>query len=149
MGAFSPTPQRLPLRDGEALGWRPAFCANNRTMPRAPFFAATIFATLLAGCAALGSGSSDGRDIGELCVSRGGTAPNCGPVQVSRSKDRVKLRVADMTYDLKLEQDQLDLTLIQGTTLIDTFSAPYAWNEQVLRFVDVDRQVFYQVRFGR
>lgn len=67
---------------------------------------------------------------------------------VSLSNSRAKVRVSDITYDLKFEVGQLDVLLIHGSTLVDVFSAAYTWGEEYLYFVDTDRRVSYRVRFA-
>jgi len=107
-----------------------------------------VIAASLAGCSVVQRVPSDGLYAGELCVGTGSNPPNCGAAEVSLSKGRAKVRVSDLVYDLLLEDGQLDLMLVHGTTLVDVFSAPYSWNERFLFFIDQDRRVYYRVRFA-
>ena len=117
-------------------------------MCSAPKLVGVVLALGLAGCSVAPRAPSDGRYDGELCVATGAGPPNCGAAQVSLANGRAKVRVNDLVYDLLLEDGQLDVMLIHGTTLVDVFSTTYAWDERFLRFVDTDRRVYYRVRFA-
>ena len=121
---------------------------NPAPLVRALRLAGVVFATGLIGCATLQQVPADGRYDGELCVSAASGAPNCGTAEVSLFKGRAKVRVSDIVYNLQLEDGQLELMLVHGSVLVDAFSTTYSWDRRFLRFVDVDRRVYYRVRFA-
>ena len=114
----------------------------------APGLAALALSIVLAGCSVLAPVPGDGIFDGELCVASGSGPLNCGSAKVSLSNGRAKVRVSDFTYDLLLEDGQLELMLIHDRTLVDTWSASYSWDYHFLRFIDQERRVFYRVRFA-
>ena len=90
-----------------------------------------------------------GRHDVELCVA---TSPNaaasCGPARAEvRSGGAIDVRVADVVYALHLRSSQLNVSTKQERVQIDAFDAPYEWIGETLRFVDVDKNVRYEVRF--
>ena len=107
-----------------------------------------LAALALTGCASIHQAADDGRYDGELCVASGSGPLNCGAADVFLSHGRAKVRVSDMTYDLQLEDGQLDLMLVHGTMLVDVFSASYSWKGRFLSFVDAERKTYYRVRFA-
>jgi hypothetical protein len=90
-----------------------------------------------------------GRYAGELCVATGDAQADCGPVAVTLgARGAVRVRVADLAYELQLHRAQLDLVLMHGTVQIDGFTAPYQWKGNTLEFADPDKPVHYRVRVG-
>ena len=118
-------------------------------MYRVPRVAGVALAIGLAGCALVQLVPSDGSYDGELCVSTGNGAPNCGAAEVSLSKGIARVQVSDMVYHLMLlESGRMDLILMHGAVHVDDFSATYTWEDSFLRFVDADRRVRYRIRFA-
>lgn len=91
-----------------------------------------------------------GRYEATLCVTTAASAPpSCGAAELDiRSASRARVRVADIVYRLHLRPAQLDVATMHGTMQIDEFSAEYEWQGDVLRFVDVDKEVKYEVKTG-
>ncbi len=89
-----------------------------------------------------------GRYPATLCVTTSASAPaQCGAAELDvRSASRAQLTVADIVYRLQLRPAQLDVTTLHGTMQIDEFSAEYEWQGALLRFVDADKGVRYEVR---
>ena len=114
----------------------------------APKLAALALAATLTGCSVLQRAPADGGYNGELCTATAAGPLNCGAAEVSLSNSRAKVRVSDFTYDLFLEDGQLDLMLIHDRTPVDVWSARYSWDKQFLHFVDSERRVYYRVRFA-
>ena len=103
---------------------------------------------MLAGCSMLQRVPTDGLYVGELCTAVVTGPLNCGAAEVFLSKDRAKVRVSDLIYDLSLEQEQVEVMLVHGRTLVDVWSASYSWDHHYLRFIDLERRTFYRVRFA-
>ncbi|MCE9660050.1 MAG: hypothetical protein K8R60_15925 [Burkholderiales bacterium] len=91
-----------------------------------------------------------GRYEATLCVSASASAPpSCGAAELEvRSATRAEVRVADIVYRLSLRPAQVDVTTLHGRMQIDEFSAEYAWQGDVLSFIDTDKQARYEVRTG-
>ena len=90
-----------------------------------------------------------GRYAAQLCVTTIPAPSNCGPAQVElRRGGAVHVRVDDLVYHLKLHRGRIDLMLMHGAVEIDDFVAPYQWSGPLLQFIDADRGVLYEVRFG-
>ena len=91
-----------------------------------------------------------GRYEATLCVTASASAPpSCGPAELEvRSAGRAEVRVADIVYRLNLRPSQVDVTTLHGRMRVDEFSAEYAWHDDVLSFVDTDKQARYEVRAG-
>ncbi|MDE2298524.1 MAG: hypothetical protein KGK18_10195 [Burkholderiales bacterium] len=90
-----------------------------------------------------------GRYAAQLCVTTIPAPSNCGPAQVDlRTGGAVHVRVDDLVYHLKLHRGRIDLMLMHGAVEIDDFVAPYQWAGRQLQFIDADRGVLYEVRFG-
>lgn len=104
----------------------------------------------VAGAPAWAAGPAPGRYEAQLCVTTAASAPpTCGPAELDvRSAARVQVRVADIVYRLHLRPAQLDVATMHGTMQIDEFSAEYEWQGDVLRFVDADKEVKYEVKTG-
>jgi len=100
--------------------------------------------------AAGAAGPPPGRYQAALCVATSpAAAPNCGDALLEiRADERLRVSVADIVYRLHLRPRQLDVATMHGAVQIDAFSAEYAWSDGVLRFVDVDKAVRYEVRPG-
>ena len=118
---------------------------DRRVAPR--IFGLTL-AILLAGCSALERVPAAGLYAGELCTAVVAGPLNCGEAEVFLSKDRAKVRVSDFIYDLSLGKGQVEIMLVHGRTLVDTWSAGYSWDHHYLRFIDQERRTFYRVRFA-
>ena len=110
--------------------------------------AALALAATLTGCSVLQRVPADGLYNGELCTATAAGPLNCGAAAVSLSNGRAKVRVSDFTYDLLLEDGQLEVMLVHGRTLVDVWNASYSWDKQFLHFVDSERRVYYRVRFA-
>ena len=102
----------------------------------------------LAGCAVVAGAPTDGHYDGELCVATGRNPPSCGPADVKMSKGFAQVQVSDIVYRLSMKAGKLDMVLMHGTLQIDGFSAPFTWEDRVLRFEDPEKPVFYRIRFG-
>ena len=90
-----------------------------------------------------------GRYAAQLCVTTIPAPSNCGPAQVElRPGGALHVRVDDLVYHLKLHRSRIDLMLMHGAVEIDDFVAPYQWAGRQLQFIDTDRGVLYEVRFG-
>lgn len=90
-----------------------------------------------------------GRYAAQLCVTTIPAPSNCGPAQVDlRPGGALRVRVDDLVYHLKLHRKRVDLMLMHGAVEIDDFVAPYQWAGHQLQFIDADRGVLYEVRFG-
>ena len=90
-----------------------------------------------------------GRYAAELCVTTIPAPPNCGLAQVDlRRGGAVRVRVDDLVYHLKLHRSRIELMLMHGAVEVDDFIAPYQWAGRLLQFIDTDRGVLYEVRFG-
>lgn len=103
---------------------------------------------MLAGCATLQRVPADGLYDGEMCTAVVAGPLHCGAAEVFLSKDRAKVRVSDLIYDLTLDEGQVDVMLVHGRTLVDVWSASYSWEHHYLRFIDQERRTFYRVRFA-
>lgn len=115
----------------------------------APGIVRVALATMLAGCSTLQQRvPADGLYAGELCTAVVAGPLDCGAADVFISKDRAKVRVSDLIYDLSLEEGQVEVMLVHGLTLVDVWSASYSWDHHYLRFIDQDRRTFYRVRFA-
>ena len=127
-----------------ALFMRPA------SRVRTPFAAGLLLGlAALQASAATAARPAPGRYTAELCVMTIPALPNCGPAQVDlRRGGAVHLRVDDLEYHLKLHRGRIDLMLMHGAVEIDDFVAPYQWAGRQLQFIDADRGVLYEVRFG-
>ncbi len=90
-----------------------------------------------------------GRYPGRLCVSVGEAPADCGAAQVDvRSRQRLVLRISDLSYQLQLASSQVDVVLMHGTMQIDGFVASYEWDGGTLRFIDLDKRTRYAVELG-
>ena len=100
--------------------------------------------------AASAAGPPPGRYQASLCVATSiAAAPNCGDALLEiRTDNRLRVTIADIVYRLRLRPRQLDVATMHGAVQIDAFSAEYAWSDGVLRFVDADKAVRYEVRPG-
>lgn len=102
----------------------------------------------LAGCTIVRGAPTDGHYEGELCVATGSNPPSCGPADVKLSSGFAQVQVSDIVYRLSMTAGRLDLVLMHGTMQIDGFSAPFTWDDRVLRFEDPDKPVRYRIRFA-
>ena len=100
--------------------------------------------------AATAAAPAPGRYEATLCVSAAASAPpSCGPAELDvRSTSRADMRFADIVYLLSLRSAQVDVTTLHGRMQSDEFSAEYAWEGDVLSFVDADKQARYEIRTG-
>lgn len=103
---------------------------------------------MLAGCSSLQRVPAGGLYAGELCTAVAAGPLNCGAADVFLSKGRAKVGVSDFIYDLALEDGQVEVMLVHGSTLVDVWSARYSWDYHYLRFIDLERRTFYRVRFA-
>lgn len=110
-------------------------------------FAITL-AVLLAGCSTVQRLPTDGLYAGELCTAVGNGPLNCGPADVFLARDRAKVRVSDLVYDLTMEEGQIEVTLVHVRTLVDVWSGSFVWDTPYLKFIDGERRTFYRVRFA-
>ena len=117
-----------------------------RTVARRIF--AITLAVLLAGCSTVQRIPTDGLYAGELCTAVGTGPLNCGAADVFLARDRAKVRVSDLVYDLTMEDGQIEVTLVHGRTLVDVWSGSFVWQHPYLRFIDPERRTFYRVRFA-
>jgi hypothetical protein len=112
---------------------------------------ALVAAAAAAACA-LDAGAQPaqgGRYDGQLCVAtRADAPPSCGAAEVEVSGSRLSVRVSDIVYRLALRRAELDVETMHGQMQIDEFSAAYAWDGDILRFSDADKDVHYEIRLG-
>lgn len=109
-----------------------------------PGAAAAVLAALVALPAAAQPAS--GRYDAQLCVRLGDASPSCGPVEAQLQQgNRLRVRISDIVYQLKLHSSQADVTLMHGAMLIDEFVAPYEWSGSTLAFVDADKRTRYEL----
>ena len=109
---------------------------------------AGALAILLTGCSTVPRLPADGLYDGELCTAVGSGPLNCGAADVFLAKDRAKVRVSDLVYDLTMEDAQIEVTLVHGRTLVDVWSGSFVWDPPYLKFIDQERRTFYRVRFA-
>jgi hypothetical protein len=104
----------------------------------------------LAAASALAAAPAPGRYQATLCVATSDSVPPaCGPAELEiHSASRVEVRVADLVYRLHLRPAQVDVSTMHGRMEIDEFSAEYAWQGDVLSFVDAEKKARYEVRAG-
>jgi len=114
----------------------------------APGIFAITLAALLAGCSTLQRVPADGLYDGELCTAVAAGPLNCGAADVLLSRDRAKVRVSDLIYDLTMEEGQIEVVLVHGRTLVDVWSGSFSWDHHYLRFIDQERRTFYRVRLA-
>ena len=91
-----------------------------------------------------------GRYQATLCVATSASAPPAyGPAELEiHSASRAEVRVSDLVYRLHLRPAQVDVSTLHGRIEIDEFSAEYAWQGAVLRFVDADKKARYEIKAG-
>ena len=114
----------------------------------APRIFAIALATMLTGCSTVQRVPADGLYDGELCTAVTTGPLNCGAAQVLLSKDRAKVGVSDLVYDLTMEEGQVEVLLVHGRTLVDVWSGSFSWEPPYLKFIDQERRTFYRVRFA-
>ena len=114
----------------------------------APHRAIALATLAVAACSIVRGAPTDGHYDGELCVATNTNAPSCGPAEVSISSGQARVQVSDIVYRLTLRDGHLGMVLMHGTMQIDGFSAPFQWEDRVLRFQDPDKPVSYRVRFA-
>ena len=74
----------------------------------------------------------------------------CGPATLDvRSRGVATVQMSDVVYRLALRPQRVDVTTFQERMQIDGFSAEYEWVGPMLRFVDVEKNVRYEVTPGR
>lgn len=111
--------------------------------------AAALALLVLAGTAAAAD-PPRGRHDARFCVTVAEAAPECGPVQVDVLPRRLlRVRVADLVYQLALHSSQLDVVLMHGAMQVDGFVAPYEWSGEALRFDDLDKRTRYELTLSR
>ena len=132
-----------PPKGGAASG--PA-----KPVPRRPLLAGfAALALLFATCVARADAPPPGRYPGRLCVGVGEAPADCGSAQVDvRSRQRLTVRISDLSYQLQLASSQVDVVLMHGTMQIDGFVASYEWDGSTLRFIDLDKRTRYTVELG-
>lgn len=132
-----------PPRGGAASG--PA-----EPVPRRPLWAGfAALALLFATGVARADAPAPGRYPGRLCVSVGDAPADCGAAQVDvRSRQRMTVRISDLSYQLQLASSQVDVVLMHGTMQIDGFFASYEWDGSTLRFLDLDKRTRYTIELG-
>lgn len=114
----------------------------------APRIFAIALAAMLTGCSTVQRLPAEGLYAGELCTAVATGPLNCGAADVLLAKDRAKVRVSDLIYDLTMEAGQIEVVLVHGRTLVDVWSGSYSWDLPYLKFIDQDRRTFYRVRFA-
>ncbi len=87
-----------------------------------------------------------GRYAAHWCVALPNAEADCGPVQVQWGNGQARVRISDIVYFLRLRTRLVDVVLKHGTMQIDAFTANYEWDDTILRFVDVDKKVRYELR---
>ncbi len=120
-------------------------------MSRAPRrFVGWASAVLLFGVTASAAAAPQpGRYAALLCVTLPAAEPSCGAADLEwRRAGRARVRISDIVYSLQLKTSQVEVVLLHGAMQIDNFTAIYEWDGDTLRFVDVDKNVRYEVRPG-
>ena len=92
-----------------------------------------------------------GRYAATFCVAPSPSQPaSCGPAVLDvRSRTSAALQMSDVVYRLALRPQRIDVATFQERMQIDGFSAEYEWIGPLLRFVDVEKNVRYEIRPGR
>ncbi|MFZ2652171.1 MAG: hypothetical protein WA210_18895 [Burkholderiaceae bacterium] len=106
-------------------------------------------AALLLACATVAAAQPPvlGRYTAQFCVAARGVEPTCGPAQIEwRDARHARVRISDIVYTLRLRTSQIDVVLEHGAMQIDGFTAIYEWNGSTLRFVDAEKNVYYEIR---
>ena len=91
----------------------------------------------------------EGRYSGQMCVSAGRGAEQCGPVALQFQKGAARVQVSDLVYHLnwRAPKTQMLLVLMHGSVQVDEFVTEGLWSKQNLRFKDLDKDVSYEVRW--
>ena len=90
-----------------------------------------------------------GRYAAELCVTDAAAARNCGPAALQLRRGAARVQVSDIVYRLKLhERGRADVVMTQGAMQLDEFSSDYEWDGRLLRFVDLEKRLLYEVQVG-
>jgi hypothetical protein len=154
-----PMPMQIPLsKRSTSRAARPLAPARRRVAGLAPVVASFVAATMAMAANAAAAGTPGappaGRYDGQLCVTPASAPQQCGPAVVDmRSPGSARVRIDDIRYALTLHSSQVDVVLMHGAMQIDGFTAQYEWQgsraDAVLQFVDADKRVRYEVRFGK
>jgi hypothetical protein len=114
--------------------------------------ALALLATIAAAASlspAVAAAPTVGRYDGQFCVSVAAAAADCGPAQVEVLRPtRLRVRISDIVYHLKLNSSQLEVVLMHGSMQIDEFVAPYDWVGTALQFDDLDKRTRYELRLA-
>jgi hypothetical protein len=90
-----------------------------------------------------------GRYAATLCVVNAGQPANCGPAEAQvRRGGAVDVRVSDIVYRLARSGNAAVVVVTQGQMMIDVFDTGPQWSGRSLSFVDVEKQVRYQLELG-
>lgn len=102
----------------------------------------------LAASAAGANAPALGRYEGQFCVTvASDSVTSCGPAEVDVLRDRrLRVRISDIVYRLKLHSSQVEVVLMHGTMQIDEFVAAYDWAGTALQFDDIDKRTHYELR---
>ena len=105
---------------------------------------------LLAASAAGANTPAPGRYDGQFCVTvASDSAAHCGPAEVDVLRDRrLRVRISDIVYRLRLHSSQVEVVLMHGTMQIDGFVAAYEWAGTALQFDDLEKRTRYELRLS-
>ena len=110
-----------------------------------------VWLLAVAAASADAAAPAPGRYAATFCVATSAAQPaNCGPAVLDvHSRRLAEVRLSDIVYRLSLLPQRVDVTTFQERMQIDGFSAEFEWVGPMLRFVDVEKNVRYEVTPGR
>ena len=110
----------------------------------------TVWLLALAAASAQAAAPAPGRYAATFCVATAPTQPaSCGPAVFDVRSQRVaEVRMSDVVYRLAIQPRRVDVTTFQEQMQIDGFSAEFEWIGPMLRFVDVEKNVRYEITPG-
>jgi hypothetical protein len=127
---------------------------GERHASRAAAFASAVVIALAASgsgvaAAELASGAptQPGRYDATLCVRHADEAPSCGAAELElQSGGRVRVRVSDIVYRVRVGPVASEVFVLQGSMQIDEFVSGAAWSGGLLRFEDGEKRLRYEVQ---
>ena len=88
-----------------------------------------------------------GRYDATLCVRHADDAPSCGAAELElQSGGRVRVRVSDIVYQVRVGPAAGEVVVRQGSMQIDEFVGGAAWSGGLLRFEDAEKHLRYEVQ---
>ena len=126
--------------------------AGGRFARGASAFAVALVAVALTGRGAAAERASvpptePGRYDATLCVRHADEAPSCGAAELElQSGGRVRVRVSDIVYQVRVGPAAGEVVVRQGSMQIDEFASSAAWSGGLLRFEDAEKHLRYEVQ---